>query len=295
MRCGELMFRVRLLALATFWSMASPSTFADERESWRSLLASRLSVAKAVFPCAKQQCQLHVYRELGDEAPRPGLTLVWIVVPAKSASIKLQIPDRTADVRSIYKDSPADGHSAVTVTAGFFARQGDKRYPIGLHVTGSKIMHPMADFRGRDGNPMGGVVALKESGLVIEGLVKARKNVGQYVEAVQSKPILVESGSNGVAIESHSDPFHNRVAVGVDDSGAVHVFGAFASNMKALTLFEFSDILVRLAQRSRLSNLNVINLDGGPSAHLYVPSRDLHFGSVGVGYVPSVLLVGRLK
>jgi hypothetical protein len=71
--------------------------------------------------------------------------------------------------------------------------------------------------------------------------------------------------------------------------GSVIIAGVFAPADRAATLEQFAGFMHTAARRRGMTLESVVALDGGPSAHLFIPSLKLHFGFDGERCVPNLL------
>ena len=106
---------------------------------------------------------------------------------------------------------------------------------------------------------------------------------------IQSKPLLVEDGRNGI----HQDDGErfNRTAVAITTSGKLLVAGAFEGFGRSASLYEFATFLLALRASDGSSVQWALAMDGGPGAQIYVPSMKLHFGDPGQNYVPNLVYI----
>jgi uncharacterized protein YigE (DUF2233 family) len=98
---------------------------------------------------------------------------------------------------------------------------------------------------------------------------------------------VVERSHSG--IRSDDGQLANRTAVGICEDGSIVVAGAFHDDNKALSLYEFAQVLTNIPGQNTHKLNYALYLDGGPSAHIFIPTLDLHFGSDGATFVPNLV------
>ena len=116
---------------------------------------------------------------------------------------------------------------------------------------------------------------------------KDRIRFNQVNYAIQSKPLIIEDGKNG--IYSSEGEKHNRLGIGFTWDDELIVCGAFTKDDRAIDLLALGNLLERLNQYGGPNIRLLLGLDGGPPAHLYIPSNNLHYGSSIDTYVPNTI------
>jgi hypothetical protein len=159
----------------------------------------------------------------------------------------------------------------VVTNGGFFGYdQAGNAIPLGLVVSAGKALNrrmpwSTGGFLVRDARGIG-IVPVGTIGF--EGAVQ---------EALQSKPIVVEQGGNG--IHNQDEALFDRVAVGLSADGMLVTAGVFGAEGQGGTLYEFGEALAQRVGHPAPGLLNALAMDGGPGAHIYVPSLKKHLGS----------------
>jgi hypothetical protein len=216
-------------------------------------------------------------------SPRAGLTFVFVETWCGACAPRVHVVEQFGDSYEIYRAATPAG-SVVAVNGGFFGyAQDGKQIALGLVVEdGTRRNRKIRWDRGgflltsTDGKPR---------------ILPVHDYDGQpgYSSALQSKPLLVESGRSGI----HSDDGErfNRTAVALSDTGRLVIAGAFDSFGRAATLKEFSDFLLSMKCTDGSSVRWALSMDGGPGAQIYVPTIDRHFGDPGRNYVPNLVAV----
>lgn len=277
-------------------SGASPRTPTCGRQSSVEAIESTakgLATASAkAFQCSKTLCSLSVYEGKSKGEDIGNVTFVWARLPPAAARMHVQLIERRSTIPTLF-ESYASTQPALVVTGAFFTSAGNrdgetKSVAEGLHIAKSRKLVDMS----RKG--MGGVLGMTNQGLSIDSVSLARTKVRDYAEAIQSVPILVDHGKVSASFDPRDCP-SNRVAVGVDAAGNVHAFGAFARRNKALTLFEFAQVIASAAKAKGATDISVLNFEGAAAAQIYVPALKKHFGqndSTLEYFIASVLLLG---
>jgi phosphodiester glycosidase len=215
---------------------------------------------------------------------RPGLVLVWAEFRTSLALLQVEEVREYGHTDEIYtKRVPRDALAAVN--GGFFGYdKARKHIPLGLVIANRRIANP------RIGWITGGILQQADDGAIAITPVKSFRSSPSIVNALQSKPLLVEKGS--VAIRADDDRF-NRSAFCLTPSGAVVLAGAFESFGRAVTLKEFAAFLVKLRELGGPEIESALAMDGGPGARLWFPSLALHYGDPGDNYVPNLIYLKR--
>jgi hypothetical protein len=171
----------------------------------------------------------------------------------------------------------------VVANGSFYIRDGDKTAPLGLVRVGGKTLANPSRRRS------GGFLVVNNGKIdVLPRRSKARALIA--TDAIESTPLLVKNGADDM--RSDDGVRFDRVAVGTAANGRTVVIGAFAENQDTASLYEFS-ALARAAVASiggRLSNL--LAMDGGPSAHIYLPRLKRLYGYRGAAYLPNAICIG---
>jgi phosphodiester glycosidase len=230
----------------------------------------------------KQLRSLHldVLEDRNPDSPKRGLSLVWIVMPVGEVEWTISEPRVSANVNAIFART-AGAEDIIVESGGYFGDKEDgTKMPIGLVFTAGHQTSAKARWQS------GGILVKKnaETKIVPTSAFTAKEAI---TEALQSKPILVKDGATGIL--SNRPEFFNRTAVGSDAAGNYICAGAFTDDGRAVSLFEFAELLCRLREIGGPMIHDALALDGGPSSHIYIPSIQKHFGYTGDRYVPNVL------
>jgi hypothetical protein len=95
--------------------------------------------------------------------------------------------------------------------------------------------------------------------------------------AVESSPVLIHGGADGMRGDDGARA--DRVAVGVTTSGRPILLGAFGPGQDCISLFEFGRLARAAATAHGEAVADLLAMDGGPSAHLFLPGRTLYGAS----------------
>jgi uncharacterized protein YigE (DUF2233 family) len=226
-----------------------------------------------------QGLHLDVLEEKNPQSPKYGLSLVWLVMPAAEVQWRISEPRTLANANATFAQA-ADTEDIIIESGGYFGNKEDgTNIPIGLVIAAGKQTSAKAHWKS-------GGVLIKRSGET--GIVPiAAFTPDGITEALQSKPLLVKSGA--MDILSNQPDLYNRTAIGLDATGNYICVGAFIDSGRALSLFEFAELLCRLREAGGPIIRDALALDGGPSSHLYIPCIHKHFGYAADRYVPNIL------
>jgi uncharacterized protein YigE (DUF2233 family) len=171
------------------------------------------------------------------------------------------------------------------MTGGFFGidKLGSP-IPLGLVKSDGKTIsrkYPWAS---------GGVVAASKDRVEIFPIANFTNPQG-YSDAIQSKPLLVEGGRDGIRTATN-DRF-DRSAVAVDSKGSVYFFVLHEPAGSAGSLAEFSYLIRSFRSTKGEAIAFALAMDGGPGAHMYVPALKKHCGAGAPTFVPNALYVTK--
>lgn len=219
------------------------------------------------------------------ESSRNGLTLAWVVIPSRHYLLTVKNVQKEGDASDIFRGIECE-ESPVIVNGGFYGYEGspNRRIPLGLVVASGHRVSPITRW--------------KTGGAVLDGSKKQKivtvahlKGIDHARDALQSKPMLVWNHQNG--IRQDGGPAVDRVAVGVTRDNDWIVIGAFGTEGLGVSLKEFADLILALPSFGGVSVESALNMDGGPSAHIYLPKSEKHFGYLGPTFLPNVICFRR--
>lgn len=215
------------------------------------------------------------------------LTSVVVRAPASGYYANVVPIDRVADIELLFEETCAQ--APASIIGGFFGEREDGTpYPLGLVVSDGRQASPWVPWT------VGGAIVVDAANVTGIRYWRDMDDVSP-VEALQSKPILVNENAND-GIGPHWDRA-NRVAFGLTDSGDLVLAGIFTDTgggiLRAPTLKEFSNYLAAIRFEDGAVIERAINLDGGTSANLFVRAGDGLHGSADDRYVPAILCLGE--
>lgn len=214
------------------------------------------------------------------------VSLVMAIAPKASAWVSVRPVLKDGPARPTYVQGPCQDALAV-VNGSFFYRDAMGARPMGLvRVEGSTVQGPSprtsGGFLTSDGRSIR---------IVLKG--QPQRALGARF-AVESAPILIWNGRNGMRSDDRQR--HDRVGVGITEDGDIVVVGAFGPAAAGVSLWEFEKLVRQAAIHQGERMADFIALDGGPSAHFYMPGGDGKGGALlghkGAIYTPNVVCVG---
>jgi hypothetical protein len=217
------------------------------------------------------------------------LTAVLVRAPAVRFHADIVPVEREADIAPLFAEELCPDAPA-SIIGGYFGERDDGTpYPVGLVVSDAAEVAPWAAWE------VGGAIVVdRDLDTEIRYWSELDPTSIDAAEALQSKPILVDANRND-GIADRSDGW-NRVAFGVTADGDLVLAGAFTATGtgmgRGLTLADFADWLAAVRFPGGEGIARAINLDGGPSANLYLREEDRLFGSAKRRYVPDVVCLG---
>jgi hypothetical protein len=213
------------------------------------------------------------------------LTLVWVVFPRGTATLRVCSVNKIGPANLVYERySPKD--ALAVINGGFYGfDSSDKGVPVGLLISeGNRL----SDFA--NNWTSGGILLVRNQGDIEIVPIDEKNGLGNPREALQSKPLLIESGLRAVRRDRKDQPF-NRSTIGITTAGDLVIAGAFTDDNQALTLVDFGKFLELLGKMKGVHITTALNLDGATDAHLHVISPTRHWGYEGSNYVPDVLAI----
>lgn len=213
------------------------------------------------------------------------ITLVMALAPRNRARLEVRPVLREGPARETYAAGPCQDALAV-VNGSFFYKDDRGARPMGL------VRFDGRTVQGPSPRASGGFLASDGRSLtVVPKKAPAAALAERY--AIESAPILIEDGASGM--RSNDGQRYDRVAVGITRDGDLLAIGAFAAGQATVSLWEFEKLAREAARRSGKEIADLIAMDGGPSAHLYVPglpAKSAVHGWLGRIYTPNVVCIG---
>lgn len=173
----------------------------------------------------------------------------------------IKFPYGTFTARAAYSSSSPktvaewrDGEEEILINGGYFHEDYS---PSGYLVVDGKRINKRIFDQDKSG------LLVSENGKVTIRNLKTHPLQGgeQFDFAVQSFPFLIEDGQP--AVKTISEKRARRTAVGVDQENNFYIISV---DRKELSLYEFMQELLK----TKISFVEVLNLDGGPSTGLYL-------------------------
>ncbi|MBQ0942241.1 phosphodiester glycosidase family protein [Ideonella sp. 4Y16] len=218
------------------------------------------------------------YRDADPASATYGVELC--VLEAGSARLRVKDIRQNQSPRQLFPSVFRD-KALGAMTGGFFGKgKGGELVPMGW------VKSEGREFSPRHPWTSGGFVAWGSQGAAIVPVSKAR-SLSAYPQVLQSKPLLIEQGRNG--IRTAGEDRFDRSAVALDDRGRLYFIVLHEPAGRAGSLAEFSHVLLRYRSADGQALRQALAMDGGPGAHLYVPALDRHCGSGVPNYVPNAL------
>jgi len=215
------------------------------------------------------------------------LSLVVVRAPGTGFFPDIMPIDGIADVESLFGGNRC-AEAPASIIGGYYEIEGSGGpRPVGLIVSEGAAPSRWADWR------FGGAIVVDPE---LNTEIRYGRDLDaarglEAVEALQSTPILVNNNAND-SIASQEDQW-NRVAFGLTDGGDLALIGVFAGRGagkgQGPTLAAFADLIAGLRFPDGATIERAINLDGGPSANLYIRATDRLYGQAGDRYVPSIV------
>jgi len=212
------------------------------------------------------------------ESPLYGLELCTYEVKNGFETLHLKDVRKHGAIASIYtKNIPKS--ASVAFTGGFFGYAENGSFaPLGLAISERKKINKKHSWIS------GGIVQVRDNLVEIVPIHRFSEK-SDILTAIQSKPLLVEAGQNG--IRSSNSAHFDRVAIATTSDGQVMVIMVSTPTGKGATLAEFASLLLRIRTKSGGSVSWALALDGGPGAHLMFGRT--HCGRGEPNYVPNLL------
>ena len=211
--------------------------------------------------------------------------MVWVVFPHGSVTLRVCSVHKIGPANLLYETySPKD--ALAVVNGGFYGFDSSyKGVPVGLLISeGNRLSNVANDWTS------GGILLVRNQGDIEIVPIDEKNSLGNPREALQSKPLLIESGLRAVKRDLKDQPF-NRSAIGITAAGDLVIAGAFRDDNQALTLVDFGKFLELLGKMKGVHIKTALNLDGATDAHLHVISPARHWGYEGSNYVPDMLAI----
>lgn len=211
-----------------------------------------------------------------------GTELCILEVSGHSVSLKVRDTRAHGKAVTVYQ-SVIPPTAIAAVTGGFF----------GFDTSGNHVPLGLIKMDGERKNVQfpwssGGVVFGEQRNLAISRIA-AFKDSASILTAVQSKPLLVEDGLDG--IRSLTGQKFDRSAIAITSSGQVLISVIHSPGGRTAELAEYSALLLKWRDQEGGKVTWALAMDGGPGAHLYVPALKRHCGTGEPNYIPNILYI----
>lgn len=275
-----------LLAAVPLLALAAPPPAATTAPPARvaALLARPEQVQLLPVPAGTPPVRFVTWRDANPESPSQGLELCALQVPPGAGGFETESVRQEGRPTELFAQRARPGDLGL-INGGFFGvdRQG-ALMPLGLLKADGRVLqrrHPWAS---------GGVLHDGAGPPAISPVARFTDSPG-IRHAIQSKPMLVQAGGDG--IRQGAPERFDRSAVAITDRGALWLLVAHEPGGRALSLNEFSALLLRLRGPGGERIVDALAMDGGPGAHLHVPALQRDCGSGVPNYVPNLVRVRR--
>jgi uncharacterized protein YigE (DUF2233 family) len=213
-----------------------------------------------------------------------GVTALWMQIPRDEVEISIEAISKQGAANEIYQMS-SSGDELVVLSAGFHDANNE---PVGLFVSHGKLISSLTNWT------TGGILYQRQQTFGIIPVKQWNIAPTEVEYAVQARPLVVESGGNGIL--SDDGVVSDRVGIGFSKNGDLLVGGAFRKkNYRAFSLYDFGRLMAATSQDGGPGARTVLNLEGGPGAHIYFPGLQRHFGTSGSDFVMNSIHVRRAR
>lgn len=266
--------RLLLLILAQFFSLIlcfGQSSLIDD------IYNSSLSKIKVI--CKSDTFELIEYKITDMNNVRYGLTVCFIKIPLERVNLKIDELREYSSVIDVFEKRCQSSDVIITNGGYFEVTKDGERAPLGLSISNGITLSDKVNWR------EGGILFQANDTV---GIIHINDYTDQkFREAIQCKPILVRNSKND--IYSNSDSYFDRISIGITNANELIVCGAFNQDGIALSIYEFGEFLSTCSKKP-CPNLNIsLYLDGGPSAHIYIPVLGKHYGYSSNNYLPNII------
>lgn len=209
---------------------------------------------------------------------------VSVFIPRGNAALSIQKIEKKGTAESLYAPL-VKRNTLVIASGGFFGfKSNGKEQPLGLvRANGTRLVNMIPWDHG-------GVLVSDQKGLAKVIPASNRNHAGAWSEAIQSKPIIINSGKVDVS-KNLRDAEFNRVAIGFTREGDTLIVGIFQTFGQAATLVDFAEVYKKIADDRGIQILRALAMDGGAGAQISLPTLKLKFGDTGRSYFPNAIRI----
>lgn len=259
-----------------------PQVSSTEDDLKRRRLLYLLDKEPKQYSSASPAFRFLAYRDEDISSANFGTELCMLEVSGREVSLKVSDARAHGKVVAIYQ-STTPSNAIAAVNGGFFGFDTEGNYiPLGLVKEGGKQKNPRFPWSG------GGVVFGEQKNVAISRVSKF-EDASEIMTAVQSKPLLIENGLDG--IRSLVGQRFDRSAVAITSSGRVLISVIHSPGGRTADLAEYSKLLLKWRDQEGGRVTWALAMDGGPGAHLYVPALSRHCGGGEPRYIPNILYI----
>jgi hypothetical protein len=208
------------------------------------------------------------------------IKLVLVILPTNRYRAAIQHVNRFGPTASIYATGLCD-RGVVVVNGNFFIDTDNVKSPLGLLKVKGRVINGVSSRK------TGGFLAVKPDGTITIFIRSEAKQAELATDVVESTPVLIHDGMDVMRGDDHVK--FDRVAVGNARHGDLIFVGAFANQQKALSLAELARLAAAAARTRGVEINGLLAMDGGPSAHLWLPTAKTLHGARGPTYLPSAI------
>lgn len=210
--------------------------------------------------------------------------VVAVYIPHGAANLSVHKIEKKDTAESLYNPLTSK-NTLVVASGGFFGfKSNGKEQPLGLVRANGKRLVNMIPW------DHGGVLVSDKNGLAKVIPAANRNQAGAWSEAIQSKPIIINSGKVDVS-KNQRDAEFNRVAIGFTRESDILLVGVFQTFGQAATLVDFAEVYKKIADERGIQILRALAMDGGAGAQIFLPSLRLRFGDTGRSYFPNAMRI----
>lgn len=276
---------VKILTLYTLVSINFPS-IADAPPRDRLLhLLGKVQVDESLDKFGFVDAQFRTFRDNDITSSSFGTELCALETLVKTSRIQVKDLRIEGSPTTVFEQIISTTALGV-ITGGFFGVTKDTgRYiPLGLVKSDGEIKNRKYNWK------FGGMIAASDNDVEIIP-VRAYKDSPSRINVIQSKPLLIEEGRDGIW-KSNFDRF-DRSAIALTRHGEIVLFVIHAPGGAAASFAEFSQILLNYRTKNGNPIHYALAMDGGPGAHLFVPSLRKHCGVDTPNYIPNVVYLSK--
>lgn len=213
-----------------------------------------------------------------------GIELCVLEVPFNEVYLKVKEVGEQSHIEGVYKEYVPD-HAIGAITGGFFGYDlKGSSIPLGFVKVNGKVINKMHPWTS------GGVITSNEREI---NILRTKNFIDRnsIMHALQSKPLLIEEGIDGIRTNNF-DRF-DRSAIAITSDNRIFFAVIHEPGGRAASLAEFSSILLKLKSKNDGYITWALAMDGGPGAHLYIPEINRHCGAMSPNFIPNLIYIEK--